>query len=542
MRRSKLIISIACIILTAFACTTNLSPRKYDTDTESALKSLQRVLFRQKTITDLKEAQIDSLRVLIPGENQAERLYGLYDRLFDEYLQWNSDSALLYAHRKAEIANLLNDLEMKEDAAIDLADRYIISGMYNEALMTISGMESEGMRAPSQNARWMYLKYKIYHGLVQATNDEMLRCEYRPMERKYLLLCKEQLNDSQIEYYNIQANLMLEDKRYQDIVNLMENKLQQPVISNKQKGVLLYWQAKAYNDMGDKSKAFLYYILSAKYDLLCPVREYHSLIRVAQICFQDGEISLAYRLITQCYSDALIADAKIRLLQIGSSLPQILSTYEAQLKRNREIRMRLLYCLFFLLAALSIAVISLKKNHTRLAMANNEINDKLKELQESNTIKDAYLGQFLTMFSEHINSLERYRSELRTTAKQMDLNTLLQELRSDKFIDSEWEYLYDKFDTTFLGLFPDFAIQVNHLLRPEVRINCGLKNGKLNNKLRVCALIRLGVSESEQIAQFLRLSVTTIFNYRVQLRNASAGTRDEFETNLMKIGNFQQKK
>ena len=39
-----------------------------------------------------------------------------------------------------------------------------------------------------------------------------------------------------------------------------------------------------------------------------------------------------------------------------------------------------------------------------------------------------------------------------------------------------------------------------------------------------------------KIAQFLRYSVTTIYNYRTKARNKAAGDRDKLEEEVMKIG------
>ena len=138
---------------------------------------------------------------------------------------------------------------------------------------------------------------------------------------------------------------------------------------------------------------------------------------------------------------------------------------------------------------------------------------------------------------EHIDALERYRSGLRVTAKSKDLDDILKVLKSDAYIDTERKTLYDEFDATFLGVFPDFVNQLNGLLKEEARIGEDLPPGKLSNELRIFALIRLGVTESAKIAQFLKKSPSTIYNYRVKLRNAAACDRDEFERRLMEIGN-----
>ena len=64
-----------------------------------------------------------------------------------------------------------------------------------------------------------------------------------------------------------------------------------------------------------------------------------------------------------------------------------------------------------------------------------------------------------------------------------------------------------------------------------------LKAGeRMNTELRIFALIRLGITDSVKIAQFLRYSVTTIYNYRTKVRNKAAGDRDLLEQEVMTIG------
>ena len=74
------------------------------------------------------------------------------------------------------------------------------------------------------------------------------------------------------------------------------------------------------------------------------------------------------------------------------------------------------------------------------------------------------------------------------------------------------------------------------MLKEDQRIGKKLKEGQLNSELRIFALIRLGVSESSQIASFLKKSPSTIYIYRVKLRKASIYPHDEFEQHVMEIG------
>lgn len=108
-------------------------------------------------------------------------------------------------------------------------------------------------------------------------------------------------------------------------------------------------------------------------------------------------------------------------------------------------------------------------------------------------------------------------------------------LNSTTSADKELKEFYNSFDSTFLKLFPDFIDRFNDLLQPDKRL-CVRPGELLTTELRVFALIRLGVRDSEQIASFLRRSLSTVYNYRVKMRNASRFPRQDFEEMVANIG------
>ena len=98
------------------------------------------------------------------------------------------------------------------------------------------------------------------------------------------------------------------------------------------------------------------------------------------------------------------------------------------------------------------------------------------------------------------------------------------------------EQVYEQFDATFLQLFPDFIKDLNSLLQPDKRIELKTRDGIMTTELRIFALIRLGITDSVKIAEFLRRSVSTVYNYRVKMRNAALNSREDFEKQIMGIG------
>ena len=170
----------------------------------------------------------------------------------------------------------------------------------------------------------------------------------------------------------------------------------------------------------------------------------------------------------------------------------------------------------------------------RLSAARNKLEHANEQLQLSNNIKEENVGRFMNLSSVNINRLDTYRRMVNKKISAGQMEELLKMVRSREVLDTGLKELYDNFDTAFLHLFPDFVDKFNDLLQPEERIV--LRKGELlNTELRIFALIRLGIDDSSQIAEFLRYSVNTIFNYRAKVKNKARISREDFEIRLMQI-------
>ena len=158
-----------------------------------------------------------------------------------------------------------------------------------------------------------------------------------------------------------------------------------------------------------------------------------------------------------------------------------------------------------------------------------------RNLKQANHIKEEYIGHFLNLCSIYIEKLDRFRSTVNRKITAGQAEELLKLTKSSQFAGVEQKEFYANFDNTFLQLFPTFVEDFNTLLAEGEQIY-PKANERMSTELRIFALIRLGITDSVKIAQFLRYSVTTIYNYRTKVRNKAAGDRDQLEQEVMKIG------
>ena len=166
---------------------------------------------------------------------------------------------------------------------------------------------------------------------------------------------------------------------------------------------------------------------------------------------------------------------------------------------------------------------------------NEQLRNSIVHLNDSNRIKDEYIGKFLSTCSEYIDKMDKYRIKVQRKLKAKQYNDLLRVVGSERLKEDELKELFENFDTIFLRLFPTFVNDFNSLLRPEERIYPSAKGG-LNTELRIFALIRLGIDKSSKIAEFLHYSPNSIYVYRANTKNKAAGNRDDFERLVKEIG------
>ena len=524
----------ACLILLLPACRDG---RDRAPEWEVALRELDRSLAQEAGLSQQHVADLADLKIQFKHATTPHTRYRFCDRIFDGYLKYDVDSALRYAHLKEDIAAGTDDAELRLDAALDLAQRYLISGMYHTALETVNAADTASVRSPGLLATYYQTLNSIYHGMALAAKDPEMSTRFRSQELLYQRRSRAALTEDMLNYYTVNADIEIENGHPERARQLMEERLADERLSLQDQAIVHYWIAKTYREEGDQENELKHYAISANCDQLAPVKASRSLIRLSRILYERGDLDRAYNYIGRAYEDATRSDARTALDEINQSQPDIIASYEKLEQRRQRQLKAFLAVTILILTALGFALLRLYRNHKRIGRMQRQILENVERLKESNQIKDTYLGRYLSMFSEHIDALERYRSRLRVTAKSKDLDDILRVLKSDAYSDAERKTLYDEFDATFLGVFPDFVNQLNGLLREEARIGQDLPEGKLSNELRIFALIRLGVTESAQIARFLKKSPSTVYNYRVKLRNAAACDRDEFEKRLMEIGN-----
>jgi len=192
----------------------------------------------------------------------------------------------------------------------------------------------------------------------------------------------------------------------------------------------------------------------------------------------------------------------------------------------------------------------LSHNQEELAATNKslkEINQRLEEsiaqlatanasLKEADLVKEEYIGYVFSLCSNYISKMDEYRKNINRKVKVKQYDEILKLTDKSTLVQDELKEFYQNFDSLFLRIYPNFIDDFNKLLQEEERIE-PRKNGELlNTDLRIYALIRLGISDSVKIAEFLHCSPQTVYNNRLKIRNKTNLSKDDFLVELQKLG------
>ena len=519
-----------------------------DRQIRDTLKELDDVISRQEEIESAKDSYIELIKGRYSEAMSPDEKYTILDELYNEYYNYNIDSAIFYARTKLDIAFDAAEQDLVDDAILDIADRYVMSGMYlaaHDIISEISADRLDVLLVP----RYYHIWHSLYTGLEDGCDDQVQKTEYRKLKQQYREQLFSLLGKDDISRLYVMADIYVDEGRADELLDTLNAKFNEDIPIHD-KAVLSYIYANISDSYGHDDDATLYFAKSAIFDLMTPVHEYKSLYELASKLYDAGDIKRAYRYISRSINDAITANALINIQSINRSLPIISRSYHTQMLHNRR-QLSVLSGILGIMAVLLIgAVIVTLKEQRKARQAEkrtSEINEELKAinrkmeeyillLKESNNIKEIYIGRYIDLCSEYIGRMERYRSMLNRTARTEGFEAVRNALKYSEFIDKELNEFYEQFDATFLQLFPDFIKDLNALLQPDKRIELKTRDGIMTTELRIFALIRLGITDSVKIAEFLRRSVSTVYNYRVKMRNAALNSREDFEKQIMGIG------
>jgi uncharacterized protein YxeA len=509
------------------------------------LARLDSVLEIRDTFLKNKKHRIDSIKSRIPANAPAmEKLRG-YDKLYEEYLTLNFDSAMKYVELAERLVSNSENYDLNATVRIHKAMSYATSGHFSQAIDELKKVQSSCMSDPLREKYYQACQW-TYGVWAEYSQDKTFAPVYYRNSKTYLdsLISVTPRNTSLYDYRIAEKALMFDH----DFEKAKKYYLK--VVRNEPENSRLYSQAayalaQVYINLQDKASYRKWLINAAVADQMIPLKENLALQEVALLIKNDdGDLERANSYLNYSLNDALEYNNRLRILEIGKKLPAIATAYqETVLAKNKQLHIYLttiVIIVIILIIAIAIIIVQKRKIGIRneiLSSFNEQLKVFNKQLQETNRSREQYVNLFLNLCAGYIDKYNRLQLTVSTKLKAGQSQELLKLLQANsRPSEAELREVFFNFDTAFLRLYPDFIKNVNSLLQPDKAI-CPKSSELLNANLRILALIRMGITDSTKIATLLFYSQQTIFNRRTEMRNRAIN-RDTFEKEIMDICPF----
>ena len=536
MRRRLL---LPLLILLSASC---VQEAGLDRRTRELLSELDGYVQAREMYVAKKKDQMEALSRLVRDVQDPDRRYDLQMKIADEYFAFSFDSTQAWLKRCIDLAG--DDRDKRDRAFIRLGRLYSKSGNHMEAYQVLYGQVDSTRLSASLKEEYLLALYDFSRDLSE--NSGMVERLSIPPAAPYRERLLGMLPAHSESWRVLLRDKFTDEDRLASADSVSRILLQDLRQEDRNFAIHAYFHSEIAERAGRSEERLTYLVASAESDILNAVKDYAALTLTAQLPPVDIEHAFQYLHVAQ--EDALFYNARLRPWQISRSLMQVEDAYMAR----QDLKQKMLRWLLVLLGLLSAALISisgffihrtrklarlrkeLEDANARLGTANTTLNALNLQISRSDSVKQAYIVDFLQDLAHQIAVVRAEDNRYRNLLRQGKSDELLKELSITGRSEKVREEFYETFDKTFLGMFPCFVEEFNALLQEEARQHP--PKDRLNTELRIFALIRLGVDDSKKIAAMLDYSVSTIYNYKVSVKNSALGDRSTFEQRVKSIG------
>lgn len=560
MRRT--VLSLLLLLATSLAAQTPQTGEQSRAQLQSLLERLDDIVEHKADYHANYNEQIDKLKAQAARSQGIVRI-NLYKEIYELYSHYQTDSAQTYLERLAKLPETKDTPSLQAYVLIGRSEIYAVAGLYAQAVESLQAVNLKVVGEEDGDLALFYYRTArtLYGWMTDYTampEPHRLYAEQTRLYRDTLLTLSQPKEERDI----VVADQATATGNPQRAISILLPYAEKMSVETPDP-YLCFTLYQAYTALGRKDESLYHLVLTAIADLQRATTEYQALPILAQRMYDLGDMSRAYNYLICSMEDASYCRAMLRTVEVQKIFPIINKQYKQdEQDRNRNKRL-LTVALVVALAALVTAVFYLrrqiKKLHTsrRLLAESNEqqreANDKLQQtlaqLQDANAaqqqanaalqltdkMKEEYIARYLNRCRDYLDSMLERQHFLNRLYKERRMDELSAELKSSTSIKEEQDRFYADFDAAFLTLFPDFIAKFNALLRPEEHF-APKHDGALNTELRIFALIRLGITDTQRIAHFLNYSVATVYNYRSKIRNKAVGNPADFEAAVGQIG------
>ncbi len=465
--------------------------------------------------------------------------FKLAKQLYNEYKIFNYDSAYTYAGRMMALATAMKDSQLINTAKLKYAFVLLSAGLYRETYDTLRSVNITGS-PDTIKAEYYTLMGRYYYDLAGYESDKYHSVNYDITANRYVDsgLVYYPANSFEKNYYTGLKLFKAGNARWS--ASFFEKLMARPDLTDHQLALTASTLSGVYLQNGETDKAINLLARAAMADIRTSTKETFAIYNLAELLYKKGDVKYASLCIENAIANAEFYNARQRKAQVSNILGLIESQRISAIDAQRRLAVQYGVAATAFLAVLAVLIFVIRKQVKKLQVAKkiiteanvrqHQINEKL---EEANKIKEEYIGYFFKLDSEYFARLEKLKKMLESKLNDRkfdDIRFIVNNIQPKK----DKEELMRNFDKVFLRIFPNFVTAYNSFFAEEDQVKLP-HDQILNTDLRIFALIRIGITDNEKIAEILEYSVNTIYSYKTRIKNKSLLQNDDFEKKIMEI-------
>ena len=528
-------------------------------DEKKLLERIDYMIDNDKHYQDMKEKELKHLKQQAFDAEDAKTQLLFLDSIYRAYSAYRYDSAYAYMKRGLELAQKCNDTYYITLNQINRAAILSVRGFYGQAEVLLEALNPDAM--PQKLKLYYYFTYAwLYNYWESYAKNSDYAEEFHIKKKHYMNLLLQNFDEEnkKTAYYQYLKGeyIYLDNPTSKETLSHYLKAIKMSPAKTRIHAMAAYGAARYYKLTGKLNLYEEYLVEASVSDGLCQLKETVALQKLAYFLFKKDENNskLAAKFIQHTMEDAQFFNNRLRMMEISNILPVIAAANQQAAERSRA---RILTGFITVCAALIIILIlafvnnrqknKLKKNkqeieeqnkkqiemNGQLSEMNNQLTELNQQLIETNIKRETYMRLFMDISAAYISKLADYRKLVSRKIKANQTTDLLKSLNTRKMEEDEAQMFYNRFDKAFMELYPSFVTELNKLLLPESQLEVPTTH-TLTTEIRIYALMRLGVTDSQEIATLLHYSTQTIYNYKSGMR-AKAINRDTFESDVNRL-------
>lgn len=573
-----------CFLLGLILLFWHVSPaqaRPLNEDSEAWLRRLDDAVARRDDYNQQKRDRLSQLLSVGKGLHEPRDLYMHNSLVYEECFTFDSELAMSIVDKNIELAKQLDDPAGIAEWHIKRSFILAATGQLLESAEALSGISSSSLSRDLKLQYYAQQQY-LYSHLEQFSWADGMKADYHARQGAYSDSVYAIVEPSDPNYLWYQAWKIFGEKNDQSVVEHLRAVVDTLALDCRQDAMLAYVLARFFESHGEQNLYIQYMSRSAIADLRSANQEIASLEELSAVLYNSfkeeaGKTSASFSMneqasksLDRAYSYIFVSlqtartyNNQLRIVNIARVMEDILASYQQRDRNQRQRLLTITWGLTILLVLLvlaslmmwfqrrrinsnrqllrqtndnlKVANIELATQRTALAEANAALTDANRNLSESNYVKEEYIGYVFSLCSNYISKMDEYRKNINRKVKVRLYDEVLQMTDKQTFVADELKEFYQNFDAIFLHIYPHFVDDFNTLLMPEERIE-PRKGELLNTDLRIYALVRLGITDSVKIAEFLHCSPQTVYNNRLKIRNKAIVPKEEFAKYVRELG------